>query len=165
MKREGFAAYSDESGTFQCRYQSIALISGQDTMLSELRKRLGSILGEHALVEGELKEGDIFVAVDDLVTKFDSKVIAIEQLKKEAERRKCSITCNDVAVLVDREQGGKEAAKNFGIKLHALIPFKQKGIEWLRDYLSPLEYEVIKDYLENPEKYQDEENRKKLLKE
>lgn len=120
--------------------------------------------GEHALVEGELRDGDIFVAVDDLVTKFDSKIIAIEQLKKEAERRNCNITCNDVAVLIDREQGGEEAAKKMGIRLHALIPFKKKGIEWLREYLSPFEYEIIKDYLQNPEKYQEERERKGLLK-
>jgi len=118
--------------------------------------------GEHSLVEGEIKEGDVFVAVDDLVTKFDSKIIAIEQLKREAERRKCNIKCNDVAVLIDREQGGKEAAKKFGVRLHALIPFG-KGIEWLKDYLSPLEYEIMKDYLQNPAKYQEEESRKELL--
>ena len=56
MKDEGFVAYSDESGTFQRRYQSIALISGQDTMLSELRKHLGSILDEHGLVEVKFNE-------------------------------------------------------------------------------------------------------------
>lgn len=128
----------------------------------ELQDKI-SRYGEHALVEGELKDGDTFVAVDDLVTKFDSKIIAIEQLKKEAEKRKCDITCKDVAVLIDREQGGKETARKFGIRLHALIPFKQKGIEWLKEHLSPLEYEIIKDYLKNPERYQDESDRKKIL--
>ena len=53
---EIFAGYSDESGTFHRRYQSIALISGQDTMLSELRKHLSSILDEHGLVEVKFNE-------------------------------------------------------------------------------------------------------------
>lgn len=132
--------------------------------LSHLKKHI-SRYGEHALVEGELKEGDVFVAVDDLVTKFNSKIIAIEQLKKEAERRKCTIQCNDVAVLIDREQGGKETATELGLHLHALIPFRKKGVAWLKEYLTPLEYDVIKDYLQNPESYQEKKKRNKLLKE
>lgn len=136
----------------------------ESASLSHLQEYI-SRYGQHALIEGELEGGDVFVAVDDLVTKFDSKIIAIEQLKKEAERRKCTILCNDVAVLIDREQGGEEAAKKLGIHLHAPIPFKKKGIEWLKDYLSPLEYDVIRDYLQNPEKYQEEEKRHMLLKE
>ncbi|MCD6147336.1 MAG: hypothetical protein J7J34_04970 [Thermoplasmata archaeon] len=121
--------------------------------------------GEHSMVEGEIKDGDKFVAVDDLVTKFDSKLVAIEQLKMESERRGIEVECRDVAVIIDREQGAAEIAKEHGIKLHALIPFKSRGIEWLKDFISDKEYEVIKDYLGNSEKYQDEEKRKELLEE
>jgi len=121
--------------------------------------------GEHSMVEGEIKDGDKFVAVDDLVTKFDSKLVAIEQLKMESERRGIEVECRDVAVIIDREQGAAEIAKKHGIKLHALIPFKSRGIEWLKDFISDKEYEVIKDYLGNSEKYQDEEKRKELLEE
>jgi len=119
--------------------------------------------GEHSLVEGEIKDGDKFVAVDDLVTKFDSKLVAIEQLKLESERRGVGTECRDVAVIIDREQGAAEIAKEHGIRLHALIPFKSRGVEWLKDFITDREYEVIKDYLNNSEKYQDEEKRKELL--
>ncbi len=120
--------------------------------------------GEHSLVEGEMADGDKFVAVDDLVTKFDSKLVAIEQLRMEGERRNVDIKCGDVAVIIDREQGAAEIAKKHGIKLHALIPFRSKGVEWLRDFISDKEYEVIKDYLSDSEKYQNEERRNELLK-
>jgi len=119
--------------------------------------------GEHSLVEGEIADGDKFVAVDDLVTKFDSKMVAIEQLKMEGEKRGVKVECRDVAVIIDREQGAEEIAKKHGIKLHAIIPFKSRGIEWLRDFILEKEYEVIKDYLDNSEKYQDEKKRKELL--
>jgi len=119
--------------------------------------------GEHSLVEGEIKDGDKFVAVDDLVTKFDSKLIAIEQLKMEGKRRGVEVECRDVAVIIDREQGAAKIAKEHGIRLHALIPFKSRGIEWLKDFITDREYEVIRDYLNNSEKYQDKEKRRELL--
>jgi len=89
--------------------------------------------------------------------------VAIEQLKMESERRGIEVECRDVAVIIDREQGAAEIAKEYGIKLHALIPFKSRGIEWLKDFITDKEYEVIRDYLSNSEKYQDEEKRKELL--
>ena len=51
MKSEGFAAYSDESGTFTRRFQSIALVTGQINTLSEMRERLQDILTEKQVTE------------------------------------------------------------------------------------------------------------------
>ncbi|MCD6512519.1 MAG: hypothetical protein J7K61_02825 [Thermoplasmata archaeon] len=109
--------------------------------------------GEHSLVEGEIEDGDGFIAIDDIVTKFDSKLVAIKQLEMEARKRNKSIECRHVAVVIDRQQGAEEIAKQHGIKLHSLIKFRD-ALEWLRDEMSENEYEVIMDYLENPEKYQ-----------
>jgi len=109
--------------------------------------------GEHSLVEGEINDGDEFIAVDDIVTKFDSKLIAIKQLEIEAERRGCSISCNHVAVVVDRQQGAGEIARQHGITIHALIKFRE-AIEWIKDMMDEKEYEIIADYLDSPEKYQ-----------
>ncbi len=130
--------------------------------IDELEK-YASQYGEHSLVEGEIKEGDEFVAIDDIVTKFDSKLMAIRQLEIEAEKKNCSIKCKHVAVVIDRQQGAEEIAEKYGIKLHSLIKFKE-AMEWIKDEMSN-EYEIIKDYLNNPEKYQDEEKRKEMLNE
>lgn len=111
--------------------------------------------GEHALIEGELGSGDNLVVVDDLVTKFDSKLITIEQIKYEVKRRGLSnVKCENVVVLFDREQGAEKSAMEHNIKLHSLIPFRTKGISWLADFLAEDEYGVIVDYLDNPIKYQ-----------
>jgi len=121
--------------------------------------------GEHALLEGELTNGDSLVIVDDLVTKFDSKLIGIEQVKFEVERRGLKdVNVNAVVVLLDREQGASGIAKQHGIVLHSLIPFKSKGINWLADKMSSIELTIIEDYLENPEKYQKTELQKDLQK-
>lgn len=118
--------------------------------------------GEHSLVEGEMEDGDAFIAVDDIVTKFDSKLVAIKQLEFEAEKRKKSVTCTHVAVVIDRQQGASEVAKRHGITLHSLIKFRD-AMEWIRDEMNPREYALIKNYLDNPEPYQDEEKRRELL--
>ncbi|MBC7129295.1 MAG: hypothetical protein H5T45_06165 [Thermoplasmatales archaeon] len=119
--------------------------------------------GEHSLIEGEIKDGDNFIAIDDVVTKFDSKLNAIKQLDEEAKRRNCSVKCENVAVIIDRQQGAEEAASKHGVKIYSIIKFRD-NIEWLRDEMGREEYEVIVDYLGNPEKYQDEERRRYLLK-
>jgi orotate phosphoribosyltransferase len=122
--------------------------------LAELKACL-SRYGEHALVEGIFEEGDHLALVDDLATKFDSKILALEQVRLELERRKCTrIAVDDVVVLLDREQGAAEAAGAQGICLHALIPFRTKGLSWLAESFSAEEYRILSDYLDTPEKYQ-----------
>jgi uridine monophosphate synthetase len=111
--------------------------------------------GQHNLVEGDIKEGGNFSLVDDLVTKLDSKLIALEQLKLEASRRKIRISCKNIIVILDREQGAETLAKKNELILSSLIPFNSKGIFWLKEKFSDIEYEIINDYLKNTEKYQD----------
>lgn len=119
----------------------------------EALQEYASQYGEHSLVEGEIDDGDKFIAIDDIVTRFDSKLVAIKQLEMEAERRGKRIECVHVAVVIDRQQGAEEIAEQHGIKLHALIKFKD-AMEWLKGEMAEDEYETIMDYLEEPEKYQ-----------
>ena len=112
--------------------------------------------GEHSLIEGILADGDTVGIVDDLVTTFDSKALAIKQLEFEIKIRGLrDVRCTDVLVVMDREQGAEENAKGYEIELHSLIPFRSKGISWLRDLLTDQEYEVITDYLQDYKRYQD----------
>ena len=112
--------------------------------------------GEHSMIEGILEDGDTVGLVDDLVTRFDSKVLALKQLEFELKARGLKdVACSDVIVLLDREQGAQEIAKEYGMVLHCLIPFMSKGIAWLKDVLADREYEVIVDYLHGSERYQD----------
>jgi orotate phosphoribosyltransferase len=113
--------------------------------------------GQHEQVEGKINEGDIFGIVDDLVTGFDSKLLAYQQLKHQAESLKVNVSCKDVLVVFDREQGAEATAKENGMNLHSIIPFRTKGLEWLRDSMSKVEYEVITDYLNNSKLYQTKE--------
>jgi len=141
--------------TFTRKLEGVRTLNDLQTVITQY--------GEHALLEGELTDSDRLVIVDDLVTKFDSKLIGIQQVKFEVERRGLrDINVNAVVVLLDREQGASDIAKQHGIALHSLIPFKSKGIGWLADKMSTTELTVIEDYLENPEKYQNVELQKDL---
>jgi orotate phosphoribosyltransferase len=112
--------------------------------------------GEHAQVEGILADGDRVGIVDDLVTRFDSKVVALKQLAHEVTLHGLTgVRCSDVIVLLDREQGASEVARGYGVTLQSLIPFKSKGIGWLRDILADREYEVLAAYLRDSSAYQD----------
>jgi len=122
-----------------------------------------SSYGEHALLEGNLVEGDRLALVDDLVTRFDSKLIAFEQLKYEIDRHRMEdVQCRTIAVVVDREQGGAEAADRLGVQLLRLIPFKSLGIEMLRDAMHPVEWDIIRRYLEHPDSFQDKHIQKEI---
>lgn len=67
--------------------------------------------GRKKLVEGNFKEGDLVVVVDDVITTGGSTIKAIEQV--EAEGGKVAF----VLVLVDREEGGKANIEARGVKV------------------------------------------------
>jgi orotate phosphoribosyltransferase len=114
--------------------------------------------GEHALLEGDLASGDRIALVDDLVTRFDSKLVALEQVKHEVGRRGLSnVECKKVVVVLDREQGGQEAAQKEGIELLSLIPFKTVGLPLLEGVMHRDEWEVISRYLNDPDYFQEKE--------
>lgn len=64
-------------------------------------------------IEGEYEEGDSVVLIDDLITKGDSKVEAIEQLEA------AGLKVVKLIVLVDRQQGGTEAVAEAGYDVEA----------------------------------------------
>lgn len=121
--------------------------------------------GKHSLLEGRLNDGDQIVLVDDLVSYFTSKLQGIKLIEYESQRRSLkNIKVQDVLVLLDREQGGVEEAKKLGVKLHSLIPFKSKGIDWLKEDFSSTEYNILTDYLKNPHQFQQADVQVKISK-
>lgn len=135
-------------------------IEGVNT-IEDFRKKI-SEYGQHTSVEGIYENGDDVILVDDLVTMLTSKLIAIEQFQEEMKNRKLNATCNKILVLLDREQGAQKMAQEKGLTLLALIPFKSKAISWLKDKFSETEFSVIKDYLDNSNKYQTKEIQQEL---
>jgi uridine monophosphate synthetase len=71
--------------------------------------------GTGKTVEGVCSPGDTAVVIEDLVTSGGSVLTAIEQLTA------AQIGVTDVAVLIDREQGGPENLAAQGYRLHAAL--------------------------------------------
>lgn len=71
--------------------------------------------GRERRVEGMLQPGDRVLLVDDLITTGRSLLAATDTIQSEGGIAK------DALVLVDREEGGKEALAELGVKLHCLI--------------------------------------------
>ncbi len=70
--------------------------------------------GTAKAIEGTLKEGDEVVVVEDIVTTGGSAVEAVEKL------RAAGATVNDIIVVVDRQEGGREHVEGAGLRMHAL---------------------------------------------
>jgi len=121
--------------------------------------------GEHSLLEGELASGDRIALVDDLVTRFDSKEVALEQVNYEIQKRELSdVHCRKVLVVLDREQGGAEAARKRGVELLSLIPFKTAGLALLEGVMNRVEWETLTHYLDAPDYFQEPDIQKKIAK-
>ena len=64
--------------------------------------------GQTKLIEGNFKPGDSVVVIDDVVTKGDSTIAAINAIEKEGGKIAFA------AVLVDREEGGRQKIEALG---------------------------------------------------
>jgi uridine monophosphate synthetase len=119
--------------------------------------------GEHNMLEGELFSGDRIALVDDLVTRFDSKLVALEQVRYELNKRGITdVECRTIVVVLDREQGGRQAAQEAQVELLSLIPFKTVGLPLLKDVMHAAEWSTLMQYLDDPESFQDPKIQKDL---
>lgn len=94
-----------------------------------------------SLVDVDIPKGTKVLMVDDLITEADSK--------KEASKviRDHGLDVQDVLVLVDREQGGRQELLEWGYNLHSVFPLS----ELLRLYvfaqeMRPQLYDEIREY-------------------
>jgi orotate phosphoribosyltransferase len=71
--------------------------------------------GRERRVEGLLSPGDVVLVVDDLVTTGKSTLEAVDAVRCEGG------VVNDTVVLIDREEGGLDALKDAGVRLHAFL--------------------------------------------
>ncbi len=71
--------------------------------------------GVAELVDGDFHDGQTVLLVDDLITEADSKLKAIDVLKR------AGLVVYDIVVLIDREQGGKQKLEAAGFRVHPVL--------------------------------------------
>ncbi|RLI54055.1 MAG: hypothetical protein DRO87_09625 [Candidatus Thorarchaeota archaeon] len=104
--------------------------------------------GQHTLLEGVVEEGDRLCLVDDLVTGMESKTLARQTVMSEVEKRGLSnVTCDTIAVVLDRQQGARARARDEGMRLLSLIDFIDEGLPLLESVMSEEEIRLITGYL------------------
>jgi orotate phosphoribosyltransferase len=91
-----------------------AVASVESGMPYVIARKEAKDYGTANAVEGELKEGDEVVVVEDIVTTGASAVEAVEKL------RAAGATVNEIIVVVDRQEGGREKVEDAGLKMRAL---------------------------------------------
>ena len=100
--------------------------------------------GAGRTVEGVFSPGDKAVVIEDLVTRGGSVLKAIEALEQ------VDLAVTDVAVLIDREQGGRERLADRGYSLHAAFQLTPL-VEVLQQEgrISTEEAATVRNYLES----------------
>ena len=102
----------------------------------------------NSFIEGLLEKDQRVVLIDDMITDGRSKVRFIEGIRHEGA------ICEDVLVVIDREQGGTDNLANEKTTLHSLMKLKE-----LIDYMKGKElvdednYNITMKYLNNPEQW------------
>lgn len=94
-------------------------------------------------IDGVFEQGQVALLIDDLITQAESKLETISVLEENG------LKVQDVAVLVDREQGGVQQLESRGYACHAAFKLR----ELLKLYLdlqkiTPEKYEQVIAYLE-----------------
>jgi orotate phosphoribosyltransferase len=111
--------------------------------------------GGHSLVEGVFAAGDRVVLVDDVVTGFDSKEIALRQLELELERRGVEgVEVEAILVLVERGAEARARAAAAGVRLASLAVLDEASLAALEGIASARELDVIGAYLRDPAPFQ-----------
>ena len=115
--------------------------------------------GDHAMVEGQFRDGMNYLLVDDVVTGGASKSLARRQVEFEAEKRGIELHYVGTVVVVDR---GFPGHQNDELKIRARHRFYDEVDQLLEFGGTHRETEVIRRYLERPEQFQDETARLSL---
>jgi len=71
--------------------------------------------GRGKQIEGNFKEGDVVIVVDDVITTGGSTIQAIDAIERAGGKVKFAL------ILVDREEGGREAIEARGVEVVSLF--------------------------------------------
>ncbi|MGH2521209.1 MAG: orotidine-5'-phosphate decarboxylase [Anaerolineales bacterium] len=98
--------------------------------------------GTQASVEGDFRPGETVAVIDDLATTGDTKIESIQKLEA------AGLIVRDIVVLIDREQGAREALAQAGYRLHAVVTLRALLDEWRRaGAISAEQFDEVRTFL------------------
>ncbi|NMB55274.1 MAG: orotidine-5'-phosphate decarboxylase [Leptolinea sp.] len=103
--------------------------------------------GTKAEIEGFYKPGERVVVIDDLATTGGSKFEAIEKLTA------AGLVVEDIAVLIDRQSGAREALQTAGFNLHSALTLTTMLDQWeATERISVDQINAVREFLKQPGK-------------
>ncbi len=119
---------------------AVALLTGRPLIYP---RRESKGYGTGRLIEGAWKAGEAVCVLDDLITTGATKVEAIRPLQD------AGLAVRDVVVLIDREQGGREAMAEAGYRVHAVLGMRRIVASLARHgRISEAERQQVEAYLD-----------------
>ena len=93
-------------------------LSLQHNIPMVLRRKEKKPYGTKQLIEGKFKPKQICLIIEDVITTGDSILETASDLEQAA------LSIHDIAVLIDREQGGRENLQRRNYRVHAVFTLK-----------------------------------------
>lgn len=90
-------------------------LSLSDNIPMVLRRKESKDYGTKKMIEGVFEKGQTCLIIEDVITSGTSVIETIDALHQEG------LQVRDIAVVVDREQGGKEKLEEKGYFVHSLF--------------------------------------------
>ncbi len=153
---EAFHAITDAYAEMIADEDNLVLLAGVPEAATPLAAAVGyklkrvliqprKVMKEHGTkssIEGDYEEGDQVILLDDLITKGDSKIEAIEQVEK------AGLKVKKLIVLVDREQGGIKTVEDAGYQIEAALTITEL-LDALKqqDEISTEQYDKVIDFI------------------
>ncbi len=121
---------------------AVSLVGGHPAVYS--RKEVKEY-GTKKRVEGDFEPGQIVVALDDVITDGGAKLELVEPLEADG------LVVRDFVVLVDREQGGREALAAKGYSLHSVTTLRHAvTVLYEAGEIDENRYTEVMTYLDQP---------------
>lgn len=107
-----------------------------------IKRKEAKSYGTKKLIEGVYQKGQTCLLVEDVITSGKSLLETLEEVENEG------LKVSDIAVVLDREQGGKELLEKKGYRVHTLFTISEV-VQMLSEegMLTDVEVKRIQDFL------------------
>ncbi len=89
---------------------------GYDRKEAKTHGEKGGAENPEALLDGDVKDGDMVIILDDVLTEGTAKMEGIEKITAYAAAKKLTVTIAGIATFIDRWEGGQELRKQFPVR-------------------------------------------------